>query len=153
MQSRRECVRIRGRVAIAMGCSPPWQPRRLARFQVSSSPACRRTASRTRAADPICESPMVGRYSPLAAADSPPVMPENSYVSKNWVARGGIEPPTRGFSVRRRARPGAGKPKKGKDLLDGRPNRPPRPSAYRTVTPRTRSARHSAHAGQQLARV
>ena len=33
------------------------------------------------------------------------------------VARGGIEPPTRGFSVRRRARFGASKPKTGKRFL------------------------------------
>jgi len=48
------------------------------------------------------------------------------------VARGGIEPPTRGFSVRRRARVCASKPKTGKGLLPGRPSRPARPNPYRT---------------------
>ena len=33
---------------------------------------------------PISDSPMVGRFSPPARTDSPPVMPENSCVSKNW---------------------------------------------------------------------
>jgi hypothetical protein len=42
-----------------------------------------RTAPRTRATDPISDSPMVGRFSPRAGTDSPPVMPENSCVSQN----------------------------------------------------------------------
>src|SRR5688572_19286400 len=69
------------------------------------------------------------------------------------VARGGIEPPTRGFSVRRRARLGAGKLKIRKSLPVGRPNRPARPSLSRTGMPLARSGRRSAHAGQRLARV
>ena len=43
-----------------------------------------------------------------------------------------LEPPTRFPIVRRRARVGAGKPKSWKEFLLGRPNRPPRPSPYRT---------------------
>ena len=68
------------------------------------------------------------------------------------VARGGIEPPTRGFSVRRRARFPLTNPKTGKEFLAGPPNRPTRPSPYRTGTPPVQSRRRTAHAGQQLAR-
>ena len=57
--------------------------------------------------------------------------------SRSVVARGGIEPPTRGFSVRRRARFGASKPKTAKGFLGGRPNRPARPSLSRTGSPKT----------------
>ena len=42
------------------------------------------------------------------------------------VARGGIEPPTRGFSVRRSARFGASKPKN--ERVSRRPTEPPRPT-------------------------
>jgi len=48
------------------------------------------------------------------------------------VARDGIEPSTRGFSVRRRARFGESKPKIGDELSQGRPNRRARPSLFRT---------------------
>src|SRR5262245_54110545 len=54
------------------------------------------------------------------------------------VARGGIEPPTRGFSVRRRARLGARIPKTGNEFSRERPNRPARPSPSRTGTPESR---------------
>ena len=37
-----------------------------------------------RCIDPISDSPMVGRFPPPAAADSPRVMPETRCVSKNW---------------------------------------------------------------------
>jgi hypothetical protein len=40
------------------------------------------------------------------------------------VARDGIEPSTRGFSVARRGRFGAKKPKTGDEFSTGRPNRP-----------------------------
>src|SRR5688500_4736646 len=68
------------------------------------------------------------------------------------VARGGIEPPTRGFSVRRRTRLAVAKPKTGKRFPAGRPNRPARPNPCRTGTPQARSGRHYAHASQRLAR-
>ena len=48
------------------------------------------------------------------------------------VARDGIEPSTRGFSIQRRARFGASKPKTGNEFPRGRPNRPARPSLFRT---------------------
>jgi hypothetical protein len=48
------------------------------------------------------------------------------------VARNGIKPSTRGFSVRRRTRLGARKPKKRKALSPRRPNRSRRPSRLRT---------------------
>jgi hypothetical protein len=69
------------------------------------------------------------------------------------VARGGIEPPTRGFSVQRRARFGASKPKTGNEFFPSRPNRPARPTPCRTGAPRARSQRRSTHASQRFARV
>jgi len=69
------------------------------------------------------------------------------------VARGGIEPPTRGFSVRRRGRLGARKPKTGKGFLLGRPNRPARPNPYRTEAGRAACVRRYIHSGQQLTRI
>ena len=42
------------------------------------------TAPRTRATDPISDSPVVGRFPAPAAADGPRVMPETRCVSKNW---------------------------------------------------------------------
>ena len=53
------------------------------------------------------------------------------------MARGGIEPPTRGFSVRRRARFGLTNPKAGKGYLLGRPNLPTRPNLSRTGAPKS----------------
>jgi len=47
------------------------------------------------------------------------------FTSWKWWPGGGIEPPSRGFSVRRTARLGSAKPKTGKGFLLGRPNRPP----------------------------
>jgi hypothetical protein len=47
------------------------------------------------------------------------------------VARDGIEPSTRGFSVQGRAPLGARRPKTGKGFSRTRPNRPPRPSPFR----------------------
>jgi len=49
------------------------------------------------------------------------------------VARDGIEPSTRGFSIQRRARFGASKSKTGNGFPLDRPNRPARPSPYRTA--------------------
>jgi len=49
------------------------------------------------------------------------------------VARDGIEPSTRGFSVQRRARFGARKSKKGDAFSTGRPNCAARPSRFRTL--------------------
>jgi len=48
------------------------------------------------------------------------------------VARDGIEPSTRGFSVARRAGFGVREPKTGNEFSQGRPNRPGRPSPDRT---------------------
>jgi len=48
------------------------------------------------------------------------------------VARDGIEPSTRGFSVRWRAEFGTSKLKTGNRFSTGRPNRPARPSLFRT---------------------
>ena len=48
-----------------------------------------------------------------------------------WMARVN-QPPTRGSSLRRKPRFGATKPKTGKGILFGRPNRPTRPSVSRT---------------------
>ena len=49
------------------------------------------------------------------------------------VARDGIEPSTRGFSVARRARFGASKSKKRHEFSRRRPNRPVQPSLFRTL--------------------
>jgi hypothetical protein len=54
------------------------------------------------------------------------------------VARGGIEPPTRGFSVRRRARFGPTKRKSRNGFWRGQPNRATRPSLSRTGSPKAR---------------
>ncbi len=78
------------------------------------------------AIDPKCRSPMVGRISTPAAADGPRVMPENPCASSmGVVARGGIEPPTRGFSVRRRARFRRTNPKTGNRFLTADRTAPP----------------------------
>ena len=69
------------------------------------------------------------------------------------VARGGIEPPTRGFSVRRRARLGASKSKTLKGFLAGRPNCPARPTPCRTEACRAGPVGPYFHAGQRLTRV
>ena len=69
------------------------------------------------------------------------------------VAGDGIEPSTRGFSVRRRARFGARKPKIGDAFPPRRPNRPARPSLYRTRAESSGRARAAAHVGQLLARI
>ena len=69
------------------------------------------------------------------------------------VARDGIEPSTRGFSVRRRGRFGARKPKTGNAFPRERPNRPARPSPYRTEPPNSGRGRTVAHAGQRLSRI
>ena len=100
------------------------------------------------------QKPMVGRFPPRAGADSPLVMPETRAASRKlkWWPRGGIEPTTREFSVRRRARFRLTNPTTRKGFLAGRPNAPARPSAYRTGTPQACSARRSAHADQRLAR-
>ena len=66
------------------------------------------------------------------------------------VARDGIEPSTRGFSVRRRARFGASKSKTGKGFPPVRPNRPSRPSPSRTGTVRTRLNFAAPQRGQRL---
>ena len=69
------------------------------------------------------------------------------------VARDGIEPSTRGFSVRRRGRFGASKPKTRDAFSRRRPNRTARPSLSRTGTRNFGRARSVAHAGQRLARI
>jgi len=69
------------------------------------------------------------------------------------VARVGIEPTTRGFSAQRRAQFGASKAKTGKGFPRRRPNRPARPSPYRTVTPKFRPNPRGADPDQRLARI
>src|SRR6186713_3333513 len=69
------------------------------------------------------------------------------------VARGGIEPPTRGFSVRRRARFGASKPKSAKKFSARRPNRRDRPILYRAPRELTDRNRRRAHARQRVAGI
>jgi len=61
-----------------------------------------------------------------------------TFIELEVVARDGIEPSTRGFSVQRRDRFGGSKPKIGEEFSTGRPNRPPLPSPYRTGTPKIR---------------
>ena len=53
-------------------------------------------------------------------------------IELKMVARDGIEPSTRGYSVARRAEFGTSKPKTGNGFSTGRPNRPRRPRPYRT---------------------
>jgi len=69
---------------------------------------------------------MVDRFPAPARADSPPAMPEKPMRFKKLevVARGGIEPPTRGFSVRRRAGLGVTNRKSGNAVSRGRPKCP-----------------------------
>ena len=69
------------------------------------------------------------------------------------VAGDGIEPSTRGFSVRRSAQFGASKPKTAKKISTRRPNRPTRPSLYRAPRELTDRTRPSAHALQRVARI
>jgi len=69
------------------------------------------------------------------------------------VARDGIEPSTRGFSVRRRARFGASKPKTGEEFSLRRPNRPGRPSLFRTGTGKSCLIFAAPKCGQRLATV
>jgi hypothetical protein len=69
------------------------------------------------------------------------------------VARGGIEPPTRGFSVRRSPRFDASKPKTGKGFPARRPNRPARPSPCRTRTVEDRPGSPSLDPVQRLSRI
>ena len=61
----------------------PTRPRRGRRGRHRLEP---RRAPRTLASsiDPISRTPMVGRFSPPAATDSPRVMPETRCASKNW---------------------------------------------------------------------
>ena len=66
------------------------------------------------------------------------------------VARGGIEPPTRGFSVARRARLRATKTKSANSLLLGRPNRPARPTLSRTLGLKSCRARRGAELVQRV---
>jgi len=69
------------------------------------------------------------------------------------VARAGIEPSTRGFSRRRRARLGASKPKKRNEFSTSRPNRLARPSPYRTGAGKSCLSLAVPHPGQRLAGV
>jgi hypothetical protein len=69
------------------------------------------------------------------------------------VARDGIEPSTRGFSRRRRAGFGASKPKTGDEFSRGRPNRPARPSLFRTEPLKFRSTSWLLDPVQRLARI
>jgi len=113
-----------------------------------------------------------GSQTPPPRRDSTHLPPDSPRVSHRWprivrgrcpeprqimelemVARDGIEPSTRGFSVRRRARFGASKPKSGDASPPRRPNRPTRPSLCRTGTGNSGRARSVAHAGQRLARI
>ena len=69
------------------------------------------------------------------------------------VARDGIEPSTRGFSVRRRPGFRASKPKTGDEFSRGRPNRPARPSPCRTGTPKFRPNSRGPDPVQRLAGI
>jgi hypothetical protein len=69
------------------------------------------------------------------------------------LARDGIEPSTRGFSVRRRDRFGAGKPKKLEDFPQCRPNRPPDRAHAEPRPGRPTEPQRGAHAGQQVTRI
>ena len=69
------------------------------------------------------------------------------------VARDGIEPSTRGFSIQLRARFGASKPKTGNGFLLGQPNRPARPSPYRTGCVKARIFLCVPQRGQRLTRI
>ena len=83
----------------------------------------------------------------------PQLAPAHRDLKSGGGGQGGIEPPTRGFSVRRSARPGARKPKTRNKFLAGRPNRSARPSPCRTGMLRARAAGRCAHARQRLVRV
>ena len=69
------------------------------------------------------------------------------------VARVGIEPTTRGFSVRRRGRFGVSKQKVGNAFPPRRPNRPRRPSPCRTGTLKTWAESWRANPVQRLRRI
>ena len=69
------------------------------------------------------------------------------------VAKVGIEPTTRGFSVRRRGRLGAGTAKTGKRFPLGRPNHPARPRPSRTGTLKTWAESWRANPVQRLRRI
>jgi hypothetical protein len=55
---------------------PPRRAARIPEFQFSSSPGRRPHRVVNSCTDPISDSPMVGRFSPASATDSPPVMPK-----------------------------------------------------------------------------
>jgi len=57
------------------------------------------------------------------------------------VARDGIEPSTRGFSIQPRPSFGASKPKTGNEFSRGRPSRPTQPSPYRAQLTERRTER------------
>ena len=54
-----------------------------------------------------------------------------NFIELEMAARDGIEPSTRGFSVRRRGRLGVNEAKNGDRFPVGRPKRPARPSRFR----------------------
>jgi len=75
----------------------PWPPRdRAPRGHSGGDAAAPARAVRVRrdtrasSTDPISRSPMVGRFSPRAGADSPWVMPETRCVSKNALPDRGV---------------------------------------------------------------
>ena len=69
------------------------------------------------------------------------------------VARAGIEPSTRGFSVPRRGRFGASKTKTGNGFPRGQPNRPARPSLFRPGFAKFRPNSRGPDPVQRLARI
>ena len=98
---------------------------------------------------------MVSRFRGKRTPDSPRVIPGNPmrFIDLEVVARDGIEPSTRGFSRRRRGRFGASKPKTGDEFSRGRPNRPRRPSPYRTEPRNSDRTARGPDSVQRLARI
>ena len=90
-----------------------------------------------------------------SVSNSPRVIPRNrmQIIELEVMARDGIEPSTRGFSVRRRARLGVSKPKTGHAFPRKRPNHPARLSLCRTGTENPGRVRLTRHVVQRLRRI
>jgi hypothetical protein len=107
--------------------TPP-QDRQLPRFPVPQLPARRPPGVEPSTQFPIVRGSAIDGHGWSAGDTRNP----SQIIELEMVARDGIEPSTRGFSVARRARLGARNPKTGKGFSTRRPNRPRRPSPYRT---------------------
>jgi hypothetical protein len=75
------------------------------------------------------------------------------FIELELVARGGIEPPTRGFSVAGTVDPGAGKSKTRQSLSAGFGLGGTRPNPYRTISARFRRRGPYPHAAQRVAQA